>query len=279
MCHKRPVDFEGVRILLYHEVDPKFFRDHMRFLTEHFTVISMQDFLASYKAEIALNNTFVITFDDGWKSNFNLLDILKEFKIVPTIYITGYVDSLQSFWFNGINQSDLVKVLALSNKERCSSLSSSSRIVSNVGGERDSLNKFEIDILREYVDFQPHSWSHPSLIKCTDAELRDELIKSFNLVKRLTGYSPSTFAPPFGIYDKRIIDTLKEYNIEACVSITPGTNYLGDNLYSLKRIGIPSNCDMEEFEARVSGFWDNLRRISFLRPLSSFYKQYYDENS
>ena len=274
-----PKTFDGVRILLYHEIDAVLFKKHVQFLTNNYTVLSMSDFLDQHRRGIPLKNTFVITFDDGWRSNYYLKDIFKEFDIMPTIYLTGYVDSTRPFWFHNLNQLDLIKLLTLSNKERELLLAENHEGCVLEAIERNSLNKQEIEDLIDYVDFQPHTWSHPALTKCTNEELRMELLNSFDLVKELTGLSPRTFAPPFGIYDVKVIDLLKEMDIEACVSITPGTNSLEDDLYNLKRIGIPSNCQINEFVARTSGFWDTLRSTWLLKPLSSFYMQYYGENS
>lgn len=279
VLNRSPKMFDGVKILLYHEVEDVLFRKHVRYLTRNYAVISMNNFLDYHRRGIALKNTFVITFDDGWRSNYSLKDIFKEFEVTPTIYITGYVDSLRPFWFHNLKQLDLIKMLSVSNKERELLIAKKSHASFSGDIKRNSLNKQEIEDLKEYVDFQPHTWSHPALTQCTNEELKNELSKSFELVKHLTGSSPRTFAPPFGIYDKKVIDELKEMDIEASVSISPGTNYFGDSLYNLKRIGIPNNCQMDEFIARTSGFWDNLRSTSILKPLSSFYKQYYDENS
>ena len=56
---------------------------------------------------IKLNNTFVITFDDGLKTNFDLLDVIKIYKIRPTIFITtNLINTNKSFWFNGLSQKN-----------------------------------------------------------------------------------------------------------------------------------------------------------------------------
>lgn len=74
----------------------------MRFLAAHFKVISFQDLLERLK-----NKSFkdaarygVITFDDGWRDNYdNAYPILREYGFPATIFIaTAYVGTNKWFW-------------------------------------------------------------------------------------------------------------------------------------------------------------------------------------
>ena len=267
-------EFLGVKILLYHDIDNISFSKHINYLSSHYNIISLEEMLTHFKSGKELKNTFVITFDDGIKENFRLLDTIIFFKIKPTIFITGNVDTNNFFWFSGLNQNKLIELLSLDNKERLNLLNENSE--KKQISERESLNKDEINQMKEYVDFQPHTISHPSLIKCTEDEINEEVSHSCKLVNELTGLKASAFAPPFGIYDKLVIKSLKTHQIKCCLTIKPGVNSGCDDLYSLKRIGIPQFCDINEFIIRVDGIWDRIRSLSIFKRYSSFYAQYYE---
>ena len=70
------------------------------------------------------------------------------------------------------------------------------------------------------LDFQPHTISHPSLIQCTDQEIEDEIKSSCKLVQKITGERSIAFAPPFGIYDDRVIQVLKKLSIKTSLTVT-----------------------------------------------------------
>ena len=69
--------FKGVKILLYHNVDEKYFETHLKYLKSKYEVISLKDMLSKFLSGDELSNTFVITFDDGVKENYSLLSIIK----------------------------------------------------------------------------------------------------------------------------------------------------------------------------------------------------------
>lgn len=261
------VFFKGFKVLLYHDVDVKLFSEHIRFLTKHYNVISLEEMIKKIKSGVKLQNTFVITFDDGVKENFKLLETIIKYKIKPTIFLTGNINTKKDFWFNRYNQKELIGLLKLNNHQRLDVLDN------NNNKERAALDNNEISQMKKFVDFQPHTITHPSLNKCTDLEVQKEIIDSCNMIERITKKKPIAFAPPFGIYDERVIRVLKQQEISCCLTIKPGTN-INNNLYQVKRIGIPKLCDMNEFIIRVDGVWDKIRRNTIFKKQSSFYKQY-----
>tara|TARA_Y100001954_G_scaffold236813_1_gene298580 strand:- start:6177 stop:7064 length:888 start_codon:yes stop_codon:yes gene_type:complete len=268
-----PGNFDGVKILLYHDIGKVFFEEHIRYLKSKYKIISLSQMLKNYEKGLEMKNTFVITFDDGIKENFELLEIIIRNNFKPTIFITGYVNSDLKFWFSGLSQKKLIQFLNLENKSRLK------KIKSNYVNKRESLNHIEIEQMKDYVDFQPHTISHPSLIKCSIDEIKFEIIESSDLVNKISGSVPFAFAPPFGIYDDRVINFLKEIGFKCCLSIKPGTNKKNENLFELKRIGIPKHCDLFEFVSRIDGIWDKIRKLPLLKNYSSFYNQFYEKQS
>ncbi|MDL1888057.1 hypothetical protein FBQ96_00475 [Nitrospirales bacterium NOB] len=78
------------------------FAQHMSFLKNNFTVVSLQDLLDMWKREVWNDRQryCVITFDDGWLDNYHhAYPILKKLNIPATIFLpTDYVGSREWFW-------------------------------------------------------------------------------------------------------------------------------------------------------------------------------------
>jgi len=101
------------RILMYHRiinpesvpfpiqsgmyVTPETFRMHCEVLSKEFNVIPLRKIL---EAETPQKKSVAITFDDGWKDNFDLaFPILKEFSLPASIFLpTAFIGGEKLFW-------------------------------------------------------------------------------------------------------------------------------------------------------------------------------------
>ena len=50
-----------------------------------------------------------------------------------------------------------------------------------------------------------HTWNHPDLTKLTDEQITDQLDRTNSAVKAATGARPTTFRPPYGAIDQRVL--------------------------------------------------------------------------
>jgi peptidoglycan/xylan/chitin deacetylase (PgdA/CDA1 family) len=109
---------EKVKILLYHRVldlqkerafcslpgiivSVKMFDEQMKYLSENYNVISLENLVDTLKHNLPFpKKGVVITFDDGWKDNFSFaFPILKKYDLPATIFLTsGYVGTEKTFW-------------------------------------------------------------------------------------------------------------------------------------------------------------------------------------
>lgn len=88
-------------------VEPKTFAMHMDLIREHFTIVSLQEWLQRRDSGQALPlKSCAITFDDGWLDNFEYaFPILKEQGIPATIFVvTHMIGSKDHFWPNRLGQ-------------------------------------------------------------------------------------------------------------------------------------------------------------------------------
>lgn len=76
-----------------------------------------------------------------------------------------------------------------------------------------------IDLVkREFAEghiLAPHTETHPDLTTLTTQQVRDEITPVYQLITQVTGQKPAWFRPPFGSYNKSVLNLLTdEYNMQ-----------------------------------------------------------------
>lgn len=83
-------------------VTAKTFEHHVRFLQEHFVVLSLNELLDMWRQDTWSPDRryAVITFDDGWLDNYvHAFPILRRYEAPATIFLaTGYIGTTRWFW-------------------------------------------------------------------------------------------------------------------------------------------------------------------------------------
>lgn len=84
------------------------FRRVCAFLASNYSVVSLQSVVDRLKAGEKLEpNSVVLTFDDGYASNYHLAwPVLREFNLSATIFVTtGFLDGTEPMWFQRLDQA------------------------------------------------------------------------------------------------------------------------------------------------------------------------------
>ncbi len=104
------------RILVYHGVVPnattkingrfistKEFEQHLQFFTQHFNIVSLQDYLEGNHNNDRL--TLTLTFDDGYLNNLTeVLPLLEKYNVPATFYITTIRDAgYDTLWADALD--------------------------------------------------------------------------------------------------------------------------------------------------------------------------------
>jgi peptidoglycan/xylan/chitin deacetylase (PgdA/CDA1 family) len=78
------------------------FHRHVRFLREHFHVLSMRELLSLWREGpwSSAERYCVITFDDGWLDNYvHALPVLRQYGVPASIFLpTGFIGTARWFW-------------------------------------------------------------------------------------------------------------------------------------------------------------------------------------
>ncbi len=223
-----------VAILGYHDftesrrptqmiIDIKDFRHQMQAIKDaKIPVISMRQFLDWKQGRKDIpEESIVINIDDGWKDTHTLaMPVLKEFDFPFTAFLyQKYV---------GVGGRSLTH--------------SQIRELIGAGGTISSHSVSHMNMAK------PVGRTAEEKIAWIKAELRDSY--EF-LVQNFSEGAIKTFAFPFGIYDDQILTLAREFEYEACFTVSPGKVTWETNNLTINRYIIHGNAQ-STFDAAIS---------------------------
>lgn len=210
-------------------------------MKKHYEIVSVRSFC---KRIDQLQPLAAITFDDGWKDNYEVaFPVLQELKIPATIFITtGKMGSSEPFWqqklgklFSSVvnegGKEDLEKFRRILGVDEAEALNSDlyKKIVGkwksrkhseinaklNIDGWSKKILSFEralflsSDDIREMasrnIEFGSHTVNHVILTTESDAVVESELIDSKKVLEEILGKSIDMLAYPDGAFSNEII--------------------------------------------------------------------------
>jgi peptidoglycan/xylan/chitin deacetylase (PgdA/CDA1 family) len=257
-------------ILIYHRIDPELFDNHIDFLERQFTIISLRDVLEAYSSGLGKKipeNCMVITFDDGWSSNFQLLPVLKKHNVQITIFLSvGLINTNRKLWnfvvkdIDGDENDDLKKI---PNEEKDKTLLEKyGHFPEKEYEQRSMLNVREINEMKPYVDFQSHSMFHNVLPMCSEKELRDEIVESKRVLSNLLNTEIYALAYPYNRVSEREIEVARAAGYKLGRVGWRGLNDLNDNPMILKAIAINDYSSVKDLHKSI--VWAQVREILHL---------------
>ena len=246
-------------IVLYHNPSVETFENHMRHYSNKYNIIPLNLLVNAIEARDWSNipdYPLVITFDDGHKDNYQLLQTFRQYDIRPTIYLcSGIVGQNRKFWFNlPGNETEILK--KYTNKKKVQSLKEkfSFSLTSEVSQEdRDGLSYDEISAMKECVDFQAHTEFHPILTTCDDDECKREIVNNHDQLSQILDDDVVHFAYPNGDYTQREISLLQSSGFRSGRTTDYGWNDLNTNIFMLKIRGVTDSASNSMLKAQLSG--------------------------
>jgi len=203
--------------LLYHDPAPDLFERHLEYLSRRYRFVTLAQVVEALGDRRRFSelppNSLVITFDDGLRGNHALLPLFRRYGVVPTIYLcTRIVNSSRHYWFleSGV---DVERLKTASNDERVAHLREHAGFTETTEypeEARQSLTLAEIEEMKDSVDFQSHSLTHPVLPLTSDEQCREEIFASKEEVESLVGRPCVHFSYPNYDYSERELRLVRE---------------------------------------------------------------------
>ena len=256
------VQRKKVTIILYHNLKPEQADKHFKILKSKYNIISLKDYIKKRKLgkDNLPSKSLIITFDDGYKSVYQLKSILKKYKIHVTIFLCSrIVGTNRHFWWDyDIDKNKREYLKNIPDKKRLEILRKLGFEEEKEFEDRQTLSKDEIEEMKNIVDFQSHTMFHPILPNCNTERAYEEISQSKIDLENNYGLKIYALSYPNGNYSEREITIVKEAGYECAVTVDLGFNSKNTDLFRLKRICIDDVADVDELLVTVSGLWDFL---------------------
>lgn len=209
-------------ILLFHELPRSTAPAILEFLNSNYSVIPLEDYTAYRRTKKGPLPKYplIITFDDGRKSNMELIDLFAQYGNVPTIYICA-------------------------NRE-------------NLDGN-PLFDEEDLRVANQYYDLQAHTISHPNLKEVDMQTAKREIMESKTILQDKLGKKITSFAYPYGSYRERDVELAQLSGYENALTVDFGFNSDTTSLHKLKRICISDRPDVYETALKTCGLWGYIK--------------------
>jgi poly-beta-1,6-N-acetyl-D-glucosamine N-deacetylase len=247
-------------ILAYHQISPVALDRHLSILRRHYRFISLRQFLdLSAEGDGSLpRKSLVITIDDGWLSNCDLLPVFRKHGVRPTIFLTsGIIGTRRSFWWTiptDVSHAEHLKHIP--DGDRVAALEILGHTDTAEYAGRSALSRSEIEEMRKDVDFQAHSVFHPILSQCSDERSRSEIVECKRQLEEEFGLDIYAFAYPNGHLDDfldRDVRFVREAGYSCALTMDPGSAAADSDMFRLPRHAIDEEVSTSEIVVRASG--------------------------
>lgn len=227
---------QQVPILMYHRVE-KVSHDRntvpldkfiwqMQYLQKNgYHTISVQQLERHLTEQVPLpEKPIVITFDDGYADNYEYaLPVLRQYGLTASVFVVaGWVGRECGWRKPGQRNATLMNWEEL-------------RAWQSAG-----------------MEVGAHTMHHPKLSQLTEAQIREELSDSKQLLEENLHTEVSVLCYPYGDFDLRVQRIAQEVGFTAALAIFEGVSLTRNDRYALRRIGISSRLGKLEFKLKVS---------------------------
>ncbi|MBI2465448.1 polysaccharide deacetylase family protein [Candidatus Shapirobacteria bacterium] len=160
--------------------------------------------------------SFVLTFDDGYKSIFKIHEFLKTENIYPTLFLLSDKKNL--------NHQEIDNNISLLKNHQVRKLIASGWKIGSHGSQH-----------QDYWQLKPN-------------EISSEIVKSKSDLEKRFGVPISCFSYPKGRYSPAIIDAVKNAGYKMAATMDDGILDKTTNLYTIPRIGVDKTLNIDEFK-------------------------------
>lgn len=200
------------------------------------------------------------SFDDGWKSNLNLLPIIEKYNVPITIFVaTEPIESGNYWWEYASKSGGTSKVAQMKQLEHSEFIKELAILKRSITLQRSSITEEGLATLAKHplVSIQSHTVTHPVLINCSQKTLNWELTESKKFLENKVGKDIIAFSYPNGDFGEREIKAVENagYKIAFTTKAQKIDTTSLDNIYLVPRKAINTLGGKYENLAKIIGVW------------------------
>ncbi len=281
-------------------LDPWWFNEQVAYLARRYEPVSLADLVRCFELGAdPPRNSVVLTFDDGFRDNFeHALPVLERHRFPATVFVvTGCLETGELPWPNRLgtlfqrtsattlrhplvgphpvelNGADSRRrahaevMAALSRLPRPEREQCLAEIGDRLGVEapRDRMLTWEQarEMRARGVDFGAHTYSHPLLARVSEAEARWEMERSREDLRQHLGIDRPSFAFPGGSLSPTLVDLARSLGFRSVFQRRLGLRVNSPattHQFALSRVGLP-NAPAFVLEAELDGPLHAVRRL------------------
>ena len=227
------------------------FEKQIKFLKKHFRFNYPEEF---FNKNVNPGIHLLLTFDDGYKDNFDMaVPILRKYKIptiffVATKYLNGksiiFHDVIKFLVQEGFIKNHYLKIskelyLGVNNYSNEDVKNFNNIFNKNYPMYRLMMNENEIKEIHENgFKIGNHTFEHDRLTFLNKRDQYQSIKIANDYLKNLLGVETKHIAYPNGLYNESTLNCLDELNIKFGYIVIGGYNLQSDELQTLKRIGM-----------------------------------------
>lgn len=195
------------------------FRKFIEYFLEYgYSFISSDDIA---KDNIVNQKNILVTFDDGYFSNLQVLPILNEYNIPAVIFVTANnIKESKLFWWDVLYRERSMRgtpekkiFLEMQRLQRMQREESESYLIKEFGKrvftQTSDLNRpLSISELRnlsqnKLITIGNHTCDHVNLPLCSDCEIKFQIENAQTIIAQITGIKPNIISYPYGCYNEK----------------------------------------------------------------------------
>ncbi len=257
----------------YHDPKPEVFRRHMDAFSRKYSFISI-DALAKALDRRDFSGlpprSMLVTLDDGYNTNIDLLEIVREYQIPVVIYaVAGMVNTNRHFWFRtqSCNEQEIRRLKNCQDAERRAILRQRGHYDEREYEQRQALSSAEIRELLaiDGVVIGSHTTSHPQLTMCDDEVGLKECVESRKILEDITQRPVLHFAYPDSDIDGRARAWVRSAGYRTARAVYPGWVTADSDAMELPCIAISDDAGVNKAVVQASGLWSMVKYLVTLR--------------
>uniref|UniRef100_UPI00404827B1 polysaccharide deacetylase family protein n=1 Tax=Aliarcobacter sp. TaxID=2321116 RepID=UPI00404827B1 len=179
------------------------------FKSNNYKVVTVSQIVEKLKnKETIPNNWVAFSIDDAYKSFYsNAFEIFKKYNYPFTLFV--YVEATQKNY-------------------------------------PDFMSWKEIKEVSKYGEISLHSYSHKHLTRLSDKDIYDDTKIAYDEFVKNLGFIPKGYSYPFGEYDTRVKNIIKNFDFEYIANQNNGSINSNSDIYDLNRVALVGNVNLKE---------------------------------
>lgn len=257
--------------IYFHDPSPSLFEMIIKYLhAKGYSFISLDQFNSLIDKKNINEKIAVITIDDGWQNNINLLGVIRRYKVPVALFITTSAIEDGNFWFEYVRlgestnktllKREIIRIKKMNSEDyytKIAVLKSGKKI------KRSALTKEQLIQIskEEFVTIGSHTTSHISLPDKPREVQIQELTDSKEILQNWTGKQIQYISYPSGDFKQE----QQELAMECGYKLAFTTQTTSIDLNTIDRHAIPRRCINTEagfFEAlsKIYGIWYKIKK-------------------